>query len=235
MSRSIHRQEGNIRSGFRYILQRMTLFLVFAVILFVAADTLDWIQGWVYLIYTLLAEIVTLIVLATKAPETLVQRGTRHTGVKGFDRVFAASWVTLALVTPLVAGLDKRLAWSSMPGAVLYAGVVLLAVGEVLGIWAMVENEHFEQFVRIQTDRAHQVVTTGPYQIVRHPGYAGAILGALATPLMLCTWWTLVPAGAMVVLFAVRTALEDRTLRNELEGYEAYSQRTRYRLFPGVW
>ena len=101
-----------MRSGFRYILQRMTLFLVFAVILFVAAGTLDWIQGWIYLIYTLLAEIATLVVLATKAPETLVQRGTQHAGVKGFDRVFAASWVALALVTPLVAGLDKRLAWS---------------------------------------------------------------------------------------------------------------------------
>lgn len=224
-----------MRSGFRYILQRMTLFLVFAVILFVAAGTPDWIQGWVYLIYTLLAEIATLVVLATKAPETLVQRGTQHAGVKGFDRVFAASWVTLSLVTPLVAGLDKRLAWSSMPGAALYAGAVLLAVGEVLGTWAMVENEHFEQFVRIQADRVHQVVTTGPYKIVRHPGYAGAILGALATPLMLCTWWTLVPAGAVAALFAVRTALEDRTLRKELEGYEAYSQRTRYRLFPGVW
>jgi protein-S-isoprenylcysteine O-methyltransferase Ste14 len=213
----------------------MTLFLVFAVILFVAAGTLDWIQGWVYLIYTLLLETATLVILATRAPETLAQRGTQHADVKGFDRVFAGSWVALALVTPLVAGLDKRFAWSSMPSAALYAGAVLLAVGEVLGTWAMVENEHFEQFVRIQADRAHRVVTTGPYRIVRHPGYAGAILGALATPLVLCTWWTLVPAGAVAVLFAVRTAPEDRTLRKELEGYEAYSQRTRYSLFPGVW
>ena len=224
-----------MRSGFRYILQRMTLFLVFAVILFVAAGTLDWIQGWVYLIYTLLAEIATLVILATKAPETLAQRGTQHAGVKGFDRVFGVLWVVLALVAPLVAGLDKRLGWSSMPGAALYIGATVLAVGEVLAIWAMVENEHFEQFVRIQTDRPHRVVTTGPYKIVRHPGYAGAVLGALATPLILCTWWTLVPAGALAVLFVVRTALEDRALCKELEGYEAYSQRTHCRLFPGIW
>jgi protein-S-isoprenylcysteine O-methyltransferase Ste14 len=235
MSRSIHGHKENWSSSFRYILQRMTLFLVFAVLLFVAAGTLDWKQGWVYLIYTLLAEIATLIVLAKRAPGTLAQRGTQHAGVKGFDRVFAASWVALALVTPLVAGLDKRLAWSSMPGAALYGGAVLLAAGEAVGTWAMVENEHFEQFVRIQADRAHRVVTTGPYKIVRHPGYAGAVLGALATPLMLCSWWTLVPAGAVAVLFAVRTELEDRTLCKELEGYEAYSQRTRYRLLPGIW
>jgi Ca2+/H+ antiporter len=81
-----------MQMGFRYILQRMMLFLMFAVILFVAAGTLDWVQGWVYLIYALLAEIVALVVLATKAPETLAQRGTPHTGVKGFDRVFAVLW-----------------------------------------------------------------------------------------------------------------------------------------------
>jgi protein-S-isoprenylcysteine O-methyltransferase Ste14 len=122
-----------------------------------------------------------------------------------------------------------------MPGVALYGGVALLAVGSALGTWAMVENESFEQFVRIQADRAHRVVSTGPYKILRHPGYAGVILGALATPLVLCRWWTFIPAGAVAVLFTVRTALEDRTLCKELAGYQEYSQRTRYRLVPGGW
>ena len=235
MSSSTHGQEGRIGKGWRYVLQRMASFLVFGVILFVAAGALDWAQGWVFLVYTLLLEMATLVILATKAPETLAQRGTPHADVKRFDRAFAALWVALALVIALVAGLDKRLAWSPMPRAALYGGAVVVGLGHALSTWAMVVNEHFEQFVRIQADRAHRVVTAGPYRIVRHPGYAGAMLGTLATPLMLGTWWTLVPAGAMAALYVVRTALEDRTLREELEGYQAYSQRTRYRLLPGVW
>jgi protein-S-isoprenylcysteine O-methyltransferase Ste14 len=214
----------------------MTLFLVFAVILFAAAGTLNWIRGWVYFLYLLFIEVCTLIVLARRAPETLNQRGALHTGVKTFDKVFMAVWLVLVLITPLVAGFDAvRFRWSSMPIATLYVGAALLFVASVFGARAMVENEHFEQFIRIQTDRKHRVVTSGPYRIVRHPGYAGSILGALGVPLMLGSWWTFAPAGAVILLFIIRTKLEDQTLRKELEGYEAYAQRTRFRLLPGIW
>ena len=221
--------------GGRYIAQRMALFLVFAVILFASAGKLSWLRAWVYLLYGLLMEISTLFILAKKAPETLNHRGIWQAGVKTFDKVFAVAWLTLSLVTPIVAGLDERLRLSSMPMAALYVGAVLLTVSYVFATWAMVENEHFEQLVRIQVDRAHRVVTSGPYQIVRHPGYAGAILGALCTPLILGSWWTCVPAGAVALLFIIRTMLEDGTLCKELEGYDEYARRTRYRLFPGLW
>jgi protein-S-isoprenylcysteine O-methyltransferase Ste14 len=223
------------RPGARYVAQRMALLLVFAAILFAAAGTLSWLRAWIYLFCVLFLETGSLFILARKSPETLNQRGTRHGGVKTFDKVFAAAWLALALVTPLVAGLDERLRLSSMSMPGLYVGVVLLTVGSAFAAWAMVENEHFEQFVRIQTDRAHRVVTSGPYRIVRHPGYAGTVLGALSTPLILGSWWTWVPAGAVALLFIIRTALEDGTLLKELTGYERYARRTRYRLFPGMW
>ncbi len=220
----------------RYIMQRGALFLAFAVILFVAAGSLDWVRAWVYVIYTVLMETCMLFLLVRKAPDMLNERGRLHAGVKTFDKVFAVAWLALALTTPVVAGFDAvRFGWSSMSMAAAYLGAILMAVGFALGTWAMVANEHFEQFVRIQTERAHRVVTTGPYKVVRHPGYAGAIMGTLATPLLLGTWWTFVPAGAIVLLFIIRTALEDKTLREELEGYEAYAQRTNYRLFPCIW
>ncbi len=222
-------------SGFRYVIQRITLLLVFAVILFAAAGTLRWLQGWIYLLYTLLLETCTLILLAKRAPEMLDQRGTWPAGVRAFDKAFIVLWLTLSFITPVVAGLDKRLGWSPMPMAAVYCGAVVIVLSYTLATWAMVENEYFEQFVRIQTDRAHQVVTSGPYQIVRHPGYAGAILGAISTPLMLGSWYTFIPAGLVALFFIIRTALEDRTLRQDLEGYESYSQQTRYRLFPGLW
>jgi protein-S-isoprenylcysteine O-methyltransferase Ste14 len=237
MSEVADRQNNrNLHSGVRYIIQRMTIFLIFAVILFAAAGTLNWIRGWVYFLYMLFIEVCMFIILAKKAPETLNQRGVLHAGVKTFDKVFMAVWLALVLITPIVAGFDAvRFRWSSMPIATLYVGAAVIAVVIPFGTWAMVENEHFEQFVRIQTDRKHRVVTSGPYRIVRHPGYAGSVLGALGVPLMLGSWWTFAPAGAVVLLFIIRTALEDQTLRKELEGYEAYAQRTRFRLIPGIW
>jgi len=223
------------KTGFRYIIQRITLLFMFSLILFIAAGTIRWLRGWIWVILTLFLETGTLITLAKRAPETLKQRGTWHAGVKAFDKVFIVCWLALAFITPVVAGLDKRLDWSYMPMFTLYCGVVLVTLVWPLATWAMVENEYFEQLVRIQTDRAHHVVTSGPYKIVRHPGYAGSIIGTFCTPLILGTWWTFIPAGIIVLLFIIRTALEDKTLRRELEGYESYAQQTRYRLLPGIW
>jgi protein-S-isoprenylcysteine O-methyltransferase Ste14 len=99
----------------------------------------------------------------------------------------------------------------------------------------MVENEYFSAVARIQKDRGQNVVSSGPYRVVRHPSYAGALLASLAQPFMLSTLWALIPAGATAAALVVRTYLEDRMLRRELAGYQGYAERTRYRLIPGVW
>jgi protein-S-isoprenylcysteine O-methyltransferase Ste14 len=114
-------------------------------------------------------------------------------------------------------------------------GIGLLAAGTVIGTWAMVENEHFEQCVRIQTDRSHHVVTTGPYRIVRHPGYVSFLLSTLAGPLMFGSAWSFVPTGLLIILFVWRTSREDATLQKELDGYTQYTEQTPYRLVPFVW
>ena len=222
--------------GMRYVAQRLGLLLIFGGVLFGSAGRLDWQRGWAYLLVVSLLELITLTVLAALAPETLNQRGTFESGVKAFDKAFAVLWLVLALCTPVVAGLDAvRFGWSALPWSWFGGGLVVLLLAAPFGTWAMVENEHFEQFVRIQAERRHRTVTTGPYRFVRHPGYLGAILGALATPLMLGSAWTFVPAGLVALLFVVRTHLEDQTLRRELQGYEEYAQRTRFRLVPFVW
>jgi protein-S-isoprenylcysteine O-methyltransferase Ste14 len=138
--------------------------------------------------------------------------------------------------TMLVAGLDQRWGWSAVVpvgGQVLAA--LLVTAGYGLAVWAMVENRFFSSVVRIQADRGQYVVTSGPYRIVRHPSYAGAILASLALPFMLDALWSLIPALAMVTAMAIRTALEDRVLGEELDGYQSHAAHTRYRLFPGVW
>jgi protein-S-isoprenylcysteine O-methyltransferase Ste14 len=219
----------------RYAAQRLGLIVVFGALLFAAAGTWVWPRAWAYLIAVAVLECMTLAVLAWRAPRMLNQRGSIGAGVKPFDRVFVALWLLLSLGTPVVAGLDMRAGTATLPWVWFEVGLVALVPAAFFGLWAMATNEHFEQFVRIQTERGHRVVSTGPYRFVRHPGYLGAIVGALATPLMLGSPWTFVPAGLAAALFVVRTALEDRTLRAELDGYAAYAQRTRFRLVPGVW
>jgi protein-S-isoprenylcysteine O-methyltransferase Ste14 len=139
-------------------------------------------------------------------------------------------------LTWIVAGLDLRFGWSPrLPLAVQIAALALVIVGFLLGTWAMAVNRFFSAIVRIQEDRGHTVVTAGPYRYVRHPSYTGGILASLATALALSSLWALIPGGAVALVTIVRTALEDRTLQEELAGYKDYAQKVRYRLVPGIW
>ena len=223
-------------AGLRYIMQRYVLLALFGVCLFVAAGSWDWPRGWAVLAASFVCESVGLSVLALRAPETLNQRGTSHTGIKPFDIAFAVLWLVLSYSLAVVAGLDcMRYAWSALPWSVFGLGLALVVAATVIGTWAMVENEHFEQFVRIQTDRNHRVVTTGPYRVVRHPGYLAGILGALGSPPMLGSVWSSIPALLIVALFVWRTSAEDKTLQRELGGYAEYAAQTPHRLIPFVW
>jgi protein-S-isoprenylcysteine O-methyltransferase Ste14 len=102
-------------------------------------------------------------------------------------------------------------------------------------LWAGATNTYLSRFARIQDDRGHTVVTSGPYGYVRHPMYAGVIVLFLCIPLVLGSWLALLPGAANAVLMVTRARQEDRMLRAELGGYEAYAHRVRYRLLPGVW
>jgi protein-S-isoprenylcysteine O-methyltransferase Ste14 len=113
--------------------------------------------------------------------------------------------------------------------------LVVMFLGYSLFSWAMATNAYFSARVRIQADRGHQVVSDGPYRLVRHPGYAGVLPFAIALPVMLGSLWALVPGLVLVVSVVGRTALEDQTLLRDLDGYAAYAERVRFRLVPGVW
>ena len=160
-----------------------------------------------------------------------------HPGTKAWDRYLVP---LIALVLPLVqlvvAGLDHRFGWTA-PYAPAWHLIALgvAAAGVAIVFLAMRANTFFAPTVRIQRERHQAVVTRGPYAVVRHPGYLGAMIGNLAVPVVLGSLWALIPAGLFLVLLAVRTALEDRMLHRELAGYPAYAARVRYRLVPGLW
>jgi protein-S-isoprenylcysteine O-methyltransferase Ste14 len=140
------------------------------------------------------------------------------------------------LGAPIVAGLDERFGWSPQTAPAIHLiGLTFFALGQGLFSWAMALNKYFSTLVRIQIDRGHTVATSGPYRYIRHPSYTGYIVSFLGMSLALGSLWALTPTGLIACLLVVRTALEDRTLQDELPGYKDYAERVRYRLLPGIW
>jgi protein-S-isoprenylcysteine O-methyltransferase Ste14 len=211
--------------------------LIIGIILFVSAGRLDWTMGWVYIGVYLIGLIFSSIFLLVKNPEVIAARAQMPSEeTPTFDKVFAAVYTPSLLAIMVVSGLDAgRYGWSSVPTWVQILSIVLFGVAWFFSLWAMVANKYFETTVRIQVDRGHKTVTSGPYGIVRHPGYVSYIFMWGITPTFLGSWWGLIPAVILTVAFVLRTAREDQTLLGSLPDYPAYAQKVRYRLFPGIW
>lgn len=200
-----------------------------------AARTLGWCSAWLYAGTVLLIKVSSAATILPVNPAVLNARGTRQKPSQR-ERIFFAVFVPTSLAVPIVAGLDVGGAgWTHRSVPELAIGVALALLGAALVIWALRENAFFEPTVRLQTDRGQGVCDTGPYRLVRHPGYLGAMVGAIGPPPILGSRWALVPVAVQAVAFVVRTAYEDRMLRDELEGYEEFAERTRYRLLPPIW
>jgi protein-S-isoprenylcysteine O-methyltransferase Ste14 len=210
--------------------------LLIAAILFLASGHLDWTWAWVYLGICLVSLLINASIVLRTSPETIAERA-RPQDTKDWDKVIGGFWgIAIYLVLPLVAGLDVRFRWTqTVTPSWHIAGAVVLALGLGFTSWAMIANAFFSTAVRIQTDRGHKVCSTGPYRLVRHPGYVGFILQSIAVPFLLGSVWALIPGIVAAILMIVRTALEDRTLQSELPGYSDYVQKVRYRVIPGIW
>jgi protein-S-isoprenylcysteine O-methyltransferase Ste14 len=225
--------------GYNCIAKHIGLAVFISAPLFLGAGTLDWGWAWLYAVVTLIGWIALSVVLARVNPELLNVRGQRTkalVGTKRWDWIIMTVYALLLLVTPFVAGLDYGNGWSAAtPDALKWLGLAALAFGFGPLTWSMAVNRNFEGTVRIQSNRGHNVITSGPYRYVRHPGYVGVILHFIAVPLSLGMLWAWIPALLGVGLYVIRTALEDRTLQAELPGYADFARQTRYRLLPGVW
>ena len=235
MSQAISQQPKLERSGYLRIVQVLILMAIDAAILFAAAGTFNWTAAWAYLGLRFIGLVFGAVFIIRENPEIINERGRMPQNTKDFDKAFAVIYSPLALILPLVAGLDFRFGWSDMPlwlGVIGFIGYIPAAI---FPYWAMLVNNYLTTTVRIQEERGHQVVTDGPYRYVRHPMYVGMIFAALSTPLLLGSWWALIPGILMVIVGIWRTSREDQVLQEELPGYAEYAQQTRYRLLPGVW
>ena len=226
--------ESNISSAvLKRMLQVVITYLILAAILFISSGRLNWIWAWVYLGAGLGILMINVLILP---PELIAERGQPGDNVKRWDKVLTTLAGLPTLGVPIVTGLDERFGWSPQLVPVIHLiGLTFFVLGQGLFSWAMASNKYFSTAVRIQMDRGHTVATAGPYRYVRHPGYVGYIVSFLGMSLTLGSLWAIIPAGLIACLLVARTALEDRTLQDELPGYKDYAQRVRYRLLPGMW
>ncbi len=213
--------------------------LLIPLVLFLSAGRVDWWQAWMYTILTVMVSLVSRYIIFLKNPELITERArfTESEGIKDWDKPIV---ILIAVVGPLAfmitAGLDKRFGWSAAVALRVQLGaLVVFLLGYAFSTWALMVNKYFSSVVRIQTERGHTVVTSGPYRLVRHPGYSGGLVAWLVSPLLLGALWSFIPVALVIVLYIVRTALEDCTLQAELPGYADYARHARYRLLPGVW
>ena len=214
-------------------------YLLMALVLLACGGDPGWWQGWLYSVWLVAIGIGSRVIAERKHPGIMAERGRlgRDQNVKAWDKILAPL-MAISITFPLliVAGLDHRFGWSpEFPTWLVILGFILIIVGYSFATWAIAENRFFSVMMRIQLERGHQVCDSGPYRIVRHPGYAGNILPLPGIAMALSSVWTFIPALAALLIIVIRTRLEDQALQEELRGYKEYASRVRYKLIPGIY
>jgi protein-S-isoprenylcysteine O-methyltransferase Ste14 len=226
------------RSGITRVATVLLALVLQAAIFFVAAGTTDIARAWVYYGTLLVYFLIAMPVLFVRFPQVLEvvnERGKFKADTKTWDKVWGIAYTALLLVIPGVAGYDVGHGGAELSAVLLVPSLVITIAAYAFAQWAMVVNPYAETGARVQADRGQHVVDTGPYRFVRHPFYVSIILMQLVYPTALGSTLAFAPVAVLLVTVVWRTAMEDRMLHAELAGYAAYSERTRYRLLPGVW
>jgi protein-S-isoprenylcysteine O-methyltransferase Ste14 len=219
----------------RFILLLLAQPVFLALLLFLPAGTFGWRRGWLFLLISIAANAVIVPYIWRVNPELLPAR-SRIRWAKRWDKILGWIMIPTSMVVIPVAALDDgRFHWLLVPQWVCGIGYLLFLVGMAVGTWVGAVNKFAEPAVRIQTERGHKVIDTGPYAIVRHPGYSAGILLFPGIALALGSFWALIPTGLISLLLILRTQWEDQTLQAELAGYREYTTRVRYKLIPGIW
>jgi protein-S-isoprenylcysteine O-methyltransferase Ste14 len=198
----------------------------------------DWWEAWVYAVVFILGFAVSRLLAARRNPDLIAERAhyMHQADAKAWDKKLSPMVGLGSGFIPLVAGLDALFSWSaSFDMTTKLAALIIILAGFALASYALIENRFFSGMVRIQAERGHRVVSSGPYRWIRHPGYAGSLLAYLASPIWLDSAWAFLPAIIITILLFIRTYLEDKTLQDELDGYREYAGKVHFRLIPGIW
>ena len=214
----------------------LAVILVLAVLLFIPAGRLNWFQAWAFMLAFGGFLIFYGLWGVRNDQGQLHERSQVGENTKGWDKVIMAVYTVLLIGMLILAGLDAgRFHWAPAPPILQGLGWLGAAFAGSMIWWTVSVNTFLSRTVRIQDERNQRVIDSGPYARVRHPMYLGIIIFMISIPLLLGSLWALIPGGMIGILFIVRTALEDRTLQQELPGYPEYARRVRYRLLPWIW
>jgi protein-S-isoprenylcysteine O-methyltransferase Ste14 len=219
-----------------YYIKHFTGTFLFFLILFISAGRLGYWQGLIYVIISLIMFLLSYTVLRIDS-ELLNERSKPGEGAKKWDRLLLGLSFPAAIATYIIAGLDSgRYHWSpNFHWSIYLLGSILVVLGQLIFLIAQKQNRFFSSTVRIQIDRGHIVCDIGLYKIVRHPAYLGTIIQLIGFPLLIGSLWSIFPTSFSIVIFIIRTHKEDKTLKNELNGYREYALKTRYKIIPFVW
>jgi protein-S-isoprenylcysteine O-methyltransferase Ste14 len=219
----------------RLVLTVVGPLVLVGVLLFLAAGTLAWDKGWLFLLVFVTAQAIIVLYIVRVNPELLVARTRWRWASRRDLMVSSLTMAALLVIFPVAALDDGRWHWCPQPWWVCCLGYVLFLAGLGVFTWVGTVNKFAEPAVRIQVECGHKVIDTGPYAIVRHPSYAVAAPFFAGIALCLGSLWALIPAGLASAMLVLRTQWEDQTLQAELKGYKEYTERVRYKLIPGVW
>ncbi|OHV68150.1 isoprenylcysteine carboxyl methyltransferase [Mesorhizobium sp. LCM 4577] len=221
----------------RLVFQTFIWFGVMGALMFLSAGTLRWTAAWVYIVVMVGLSLTMGVALARRDPGLMNERlrpPIQKTQTAA-DKILLSILLIGIFAWLVLMGLDTRFGWSVVPVWVQVIGALVLLVGIWICYLTMLENSFAAPVVKIQDERGQKVITTGPYGYVRHPMYAGAIVYFAGTALLLGSWWGLAAVLAFILLLALRTFIEEKTLRTGLQGYDDYAARVRYKLIPMVW
>jgi protein-S-isoprenylcysteine O-methyltransferase Ste14 len=221
----------------KLLLQNTIFVVALGALLFASAGTLDWPAAWVFLITSAIIGPACGLWLAKTDPALLAERmrPTFQADQPAADKKFMLTFVLVTLIWLIAIGLDRRAQASDVPLVLQALGLVMYLLSTAFIMWVFRENSFAAPVVKVQAERHHRVISSGPYAFVRHPMYSGIMLFFVGVPLLLGSWWGVAIAPVFAVLFAIRARIEERALVEGLPDYADYAERVRYRLVPGVW
>jgi protein-S-isoprenylcysteine O-methyltransferase Ste14 len=231
------KENGNSPMIAKLLLQNLIWIAAMGALLFVPAGTLHWPAAWVFLAAMAILGVSGGLWLARTDPALLAERmrPMMQDDQPAADKKFMLAFGAVALIWFVTIGLDRRMHASEVPVVLQALGLIMLVLSSGFIMWVMRANSFAAPVIKLQTERGHRVISTGPYAWVRHPMYSGTMLFFVGMPLLLGSWWGVAMSPLFVVLFAIRSGIEERALLAGLPGYTDYAARVRYRLLPGVW
>lgn len=214
------------------VVKLVAAWIVLPLFFLTTGRSLAWWEAWTYCVVILVPMTLFVAHVARRDPDFMARRSKMREKERTQRRIVAWSCPP-ALATFIIPGLDHRFGWSEPPVAVVVAAMAMALAGYLVILRVFLENRWAGRTVEVYP--GHEVISTGPYAIVRHPMYVGSVALYLASPVALGSWWALIPALALVPIFVLRIRHEEQVLVRDLPGYDGYRRRVRYRLVPFVW